>query len=141
MKIKGILFDKEAIIKWEEIPFIIANMKGIGIIMGVLTEDSCDETEKFLDTIGLGKYINYISSSDDYAPKKPNPMRIWSFCDKYGFKPGEVMVVGTTQSDIDFAKNADAVAVGVNFKDKPRNTFLNADYVVEKKSDILDYIM
>ena len=141
MKIKGILFDKDAVIKWEEIPLIIANMKAIGIIMGVVTDENADATESFLQSIGLDKYISHISASDGIMPPKPNPMRIWNFCDKYGFKPSEVMVVGTTQTDIDFAKKADAIAVGVNFAGKPKKTFLDADYVVEKKSDILDYII
>ena len=91
------------------------------IVMGVATSDDYESTKVCIQQIGIDEYIDFIGTGDRYN-KKPDPEVFNVFCEQFGIKPEEVLVVGDTICDMKlsiYSKSAGGVGVlsGVGSKD------------------------
>ena len=125
----------------QNLPLVLSSLKNEGITIGVVTNDDRSSTEKCLSELGISNYFDFLSTYDNALPAKPQPARLWDFCDRYGFKPSEVIMVGDTVNDMQFAKNAGATAVGIS-ADSGNRMILErkADYVIENISELFSFI-
>lgn len=120
---------------------VLSGLKSEGMTIGIVTNDARASTEKCLNQLGIVNYFDFLSTYDSVLPAKPNPARLWDFCDQYGFKPSEVIMVGDTLNDMIFANNAGATAVGISADGRNRMILeRRADYVIENISELLSLI-
>jgi phosphoglycolate phosphatase len=86
----------------------IARLAGAGIKLGVATSDTSDAARYALKTLGYSSHFSFIGGSDTVASPKPDPEMARHFCETIGAKPGEIAMVGDTEIDMMFARNAGA---------------------------------
>ncbi|APY09908.1 HAD family hydrolase [Seonamhaeicola sp. S2-3] len=98
-------------------------------------------TKKVANAI-LPKYFHQVLGLTTEALKKPNPAKALNLINNLGLKPEEVIFVGDSNIDIQTAKNANMLAVGVSwgFRDKQELTNEGADYILDKPIELLDIL-
>lgn len=96
-----------------DLKLLLSELTDRGFALGVATADDYETTILCLKKLQVEKYFGFIGTSDRYE-KKPNPSMLEAFCEQFQLKPEEVVVVGDTNVDLTFAKNAAAgLAIGV----------------------------
>ncbi len=93
---------------------IFSDIKEEGIKTAVVTTDNPQITERCLKELGIYEYIDRIYADDGVHPTKPNPYYMKCFCKEFGFKTSEVMMVGDSLLDMEFAKKSKAIGFGVS---------------------------
>ncbi len=115
-------------------------LKGLrdrGIKLAVVTTDDPYATGKSLDALGITEHFDRIYTADGIRPPKPDPQCIYEFCNDEGLKPEELLMVGDTLTDMNFAKNGGIKAIGVAKNETNKNILLTmTDKVVEDISKI-----
>lgn len=86
-------------------------LENAGYKVAIATTNSRDITELTLRELGIYELIDFIASSDEY-PKKPDPFIIDEFAERFQFRRENIVVVGDTITDMEFAKNA-GMGIGV----------------------------
>lgn len=90
----------------------------------------------------LPNYFDPILGLKIEAHKKPNPKVVLEICKTLNVLPEETIYVGDTGIDIQTAKNANMLAVGVpwGFRDKQDLIDSNADVILEHPKDLLELL-
>ncbi|MBQ7348718.1 MAG: HAD-IA family hydrolase, partial [Clostridia bacterium] len=96
-----------------------------GIKLAVVTADDAFTTEKCLKALGIDDMFDVVYTDDGTHPNKPDPYCIEDFCAKYGLSKGQVVMVGDSLTDVNFAKNGGVKFVGVA-KGEKNTAFLSA---------------
>jgi phosphoglycolate phosphatase len=83
-----------------------------------------------------------ISGAKPDFPKKPDPFLALEILKNFGIKSEECIFIGDTQTDIETAIGAGMFPIGVLWGFRDRDTLLEAGakLIVEKPSEILDFI-
>ena len=97
----------------EDLQGVLKQLVDAGLTLAVATSDTPDMTEKCLDALGISEYFSAIYSDDGVSPCKPDPYFAERFCQDFGFDKSEVVMVGDTMTDMNFAKNAGIRVVGI----------------------------
>lgn len=94
--------------------------------------------EKTLAPIKFG----YISGDEPNQPRKPNPTRALEGAKKFSVAPEDVAYFGDTTVDIQTAKNAGFLAVGVTWGFRPLSELIDsgAEIIVDNPQEILTRI-
>ena len=92
---------------------ILAELVGLGYVMGVATHDSTAASKAGLAALGMADYLPHIFGYDAVANRKPAPDLVHLFCGATGLSPVDVAVVGDNVHDLVMARSAGAVAIGV----------------------------
>lgn len=108
------------------------------IIVGLATADTRQTAVKCLDRLGIISFFSYIGSDDGRLKPKPSSDIIEDFKNKFGINSDEIMVVGDTVTDMQFAKNGGAVAVGVlSGVGKEEELKKNADFILDNAEQLI----
>ncbi len=97
----------------ENIKGLLEELKRRGMSIFLVTTDCSEITEKCLDELGIKEYFDEVYTDDGVLPSKPDPYYINEIIKKYGFNRNELLMVGDTVTDMEFAKNGKISAVGV----------------------------
>lgn len=84
-----------------------------GIRIFLVTTDCREITESCLDELKIRKYFDEIYTDDNGRHSKPDPYYIDVIVKKYGMDKEELVMVGDTATDMEFARNGGIRAVGV----------------------------
>ena len=109
----------------ENIAGVISNLKEKGIKLAVVTADDTFTTKKCLTALGIDDMFDVIYTDDGTHPNKPDPYCIEDFCVKFGLNKEQVVMVGDSLTDVNFAKNGCIKFVGVA-KGQLNTAFLSA---------------
>lgn len=107
---------------------LLTRLKEHGYRIGVITSDTAESCEVFLEHMGLTPLVEFIATRDHGMKRKPHPEAFRAFCTKTGLSPTQVAVVGDTDTDMLFARRAKAgytVAVLTGSNDLPVLTRLS----------------
>jgi len=88
-------------------------LAAMDIAMGVATNDATVAARGAIASLGLDRYLPHIFGYDSVARPKPAPDIVFAFADAVGLAPREIAVVGDNRVDLEMARSAGAVAVGV----------------------------
>jgi phosphoglycolate phosphatase len=111
---------------------VIAELKQMGLIIGVATNDSEASARRQIAALGLLEHIDFIVGYDSGHGAKPEPGMIHAFAERLGIAVDEVAMVGDTLHDLDAARAAGAVAIAVLSGPAERDALApRADYVLE----------
>lgn len=122
MSIKAIVFDKDGtLMKFEDFWIPVA--------------------QQFLNKLKIADYFDEVFTFDGIHPAKPNPHYVKTICRKYNLAPSEIIMVGDTLIDMDFAKNSNVTTVGVAEKDNDKKYLKQyTKYVLSNVSEIADFL-
>ena len=120
---------------------VFSKLKKLGLILAVVTTDDPYDTKLCLEKLGIIDFFDEIYTDDGIMPPKPDPYCLNAFCEKYGIAKNEVIMVGDTLNDVNFAKRGNVKIIGVA-KSKNNRDILSksADLVMNDISQILDYL-
>jgi phosphoglycolate phosphatase-like HAD superfamily hydrolase len=97
-----------------ELKGLFAHLRALGVKTGLVTCDTQAAADYAVDRLALRGWIDFVEGAP-LAEGRPKPHRdpARRFCAQTGVDAGEFAVVGDSMTDMLFAKNAGAVAVGV----------------------------
>ena len=83
--------------------------------MAVLTNKPARISVRILKALGLEKYFRAIYGGNSFESKKPDPFGAVTILREFGLTPGESMIVGDSEVDVQTARNAGTLAAAVNY--------------------------
>ena len=81
-------------------------------LLGVATGKSRRGMKALFDRLGLHTYFTTVQTADTH-PSKPHPSMLNAALAEAGVEPGHAVMVGDTAYDIEMARNAGVMAIGV----------------------------
>jgi phosphoglycolate phosphatase len=86
-----------------------------GMPMAVLTNKPVRVSRDIVAGLGLGDYFRVVYGGNSFERKKPDPMGVEAILREFGAAPGQVMIVGDSEIDVQTARNAAIWACGVTY--------------------------
>jgi phosphoglycolate phosphatase len=83
--------------------------------MAVLTNKPVRISVRILEAMGLAKYFRAIYGGNSFETKKPDPLGARTILRELGAEPGEALLVGDSEVDVQTARNAGTLAAAVNY--------------------------
>ena len=83
--------------------------------MAVLTNKPARISVRILDALGLSKYFRVIYGGNSFETKKPDPLGANTILGELGAAPGEAILIGDSEVDVQTARNAGMLAAAVNY--------------------------
>jgi len=83
--------------------------------MAVLTNKPVRISVRILDELGLSQYFRAIYGGNSFETKKPDPLGARTILRELGAAPGEALLVGDSEVDVQTARNAGTLAAAVNY--------------------------
>ena len=120
----------------------LAALEAKKIPLGICTNKqnfaAVEIAEKILSPIKF----SYVSGDEPNLPRKPDPTRALGIAEKFSVAPEKVAYFGDTAIDIQTAKNAGFLAVGVTWGFRPRSELVEsgAKIIVDHPREILEQI-
>ena len=94
-------------------PEVLARLAGAGFALGVATNDATAAASAAMGALGLADRLPHVFGYDSVPRPKPAPDSVFAFASACGVRPHEVVVVGDNRHDMEMARAAGAMAVGV----------------------------
>jgi len=105
-------FQSEASQLFEGVREMLATLKQQQLLLGVATGKARRGLERVLDETDLAACFHATRCSDE-APSKPHPGMLLDIMAKLEVSPGETLMVGDTEYDMEMATNAGAAKIAV----------------------------
>ena len=99
---------------------VLERLRAYGIRLFLVTTDEENITRRCLENLGITDLFDRICTDDGIAPSKPDPHYINMIIREYCLDPDELIMVGDTLTDIEFAKNGGIKAVGIAASDEDK---------------------
>jgi phosphoglycolate phosphatase len=93
----------------------LAQLQRQDLPMAVLTNKPARISVRILEALGLANYFRAIYGGNSFETKKPDPLGAKTILGELGAAPGETMVIGDSEVDIQTARNAGTLAAAVNY--------------------------
>ncbi|MBP3361157.1 MAG: HAD family hydrolase [Clostridia bacterium] len=105
------------------------------------TTDDMFLTRKCLKKLGILEYFDDIYTDDGIHKCKPDPYYINLIVHNYNVKQDELVMVGDTMTDINFAHNGNIKAIGVASNEADKNTLkTDAEVVIDNISQLAEVL-
>ncbi|MEI6092860.1 MAG: HAD-IA family hydrolase [bacterium] len=122
----------------------IKQLHNIGIKLAVATAKHSDCAILELKTVGIDNLFLSIRGTDNGVPSKPDPKMLLDICSQFSLKPEEVLMVGDTDRDVMFGKNAGCSTCVVSHGNWPKERFIKEnimpDFFLDKFDDLLNHV-
>ncbi|HXY01225.1 MAG TPA: HAD-IA family hydrolase [Candidatus Limnocylindrales bacterium] len=93
--------------------------EGLRVLAGrplvVLTNKPTSLSAEVLESLGLAHFFHGIYGGDCFEKKKPDPSGALAILQELGVSPAESAMVGDSDVDVQTARNADMLAIGVTY--------------------------
>lgn len=117
--------------------------KGLKLAVATAKHSFCAKAE--LEVTKVDHYFDTIRGTDEGMPSKPDPELLFEICQKFKLKPSEVLMVGDTDRDVLFARNAGAISCSVTYGNWSKEMFISnkiePDFYIEKFSQVLEHVV
>ena len=112
------------------------------ILLGICTNKQHFAAVAIAEKILAPIKFSYVSGDEPNLPRKPDPTRALAAAEKFFVAPEEVAYFGDTAVDMETAKNAGFLAVGVTWGFRPRSELESsgAQIIVDHPREILQQI-
>ena len=119
----------------------LTRLKDRGILLGVVTSKSHQNSEHCLKALGLDNLINYFVAFDDVVNKKPDPEGILLAMSHFSIKnKRKVLYIGDNKSDFLAGKNAGVDVALVTYGPRKIDTSLTPTYWIDDFLEVEDII-
>ncbi len=92
---------------------VLLDLRARGLILGLVTSDDDTLTDFCLSELNIFDLFDCIRTDNGTCPPKPAPDHMQAFCRQFRLSPDEVLMVGDTMTDLQFALNSGAHPIGV----------------------------
>ncbi|MCC2684739.1 MAG: hypothetical protein K0R75_1638 [Paenibacillaceae bacterium] len=118
-------------------PDVIPMLKNQGFHVGILTSDSYRRTKACMEQSGVVGILDFLITPEQVERGKPEPDMVHKACSMLGIEPSGMVVVGDSVVDMQMAKKAGAVAVGLVTHEGSRQALSqDADFLIESLREI-----
>jgi phosphoglycolate phosphatase len=93
---------------------VLKSLAEAGYLLAVATGKGRAGLDKVLEETGLGGYFHATRCSDETF-SKPHPLMLEQLMDELGAEPGETLMIGDTEYDMQMAGNARTSALAVSY--------------------------
>jgi phosphoglycolate phosphatase len=123
------------------VPETLKEFRRQEVPMAVLTNKPVRISVRILEALGLAEYFRVVYGGNSFETKKPDPFGANTILREFGAAARETAIVGDSEVDVQTARNADTIAVAVNygFGVHDRAQF-PADIYLEKISDLIPLV-
>jgi len=83
--------------------------------MAILTNKPVRISVRILEALGLAKYFRTIYGGNSFETKKPHPLGAQTILSEFSASPGEAILIGDSEVDVQTARNAGTLAASVNY--------------------------
>ncbi|MXU63850.1 HAD family hydrolase [Oceanomicrobium pacificus] len=112
-----------------------------GLPCGLATNDAEAPARAQLDVLGLLPAFTFIAGYDSGFGAKPEPGQLLAFADLIGHAPNGIAMIGDSTHDLEAARAAGMIAVGVLTGPSPRAELApHADLLVDSIADLPDWL-
>jgi len=109
-------YEKHSLEATRAYPGVVEGLQALGDHpMAVLTNKPLKMSVEILEGLGLLKFFRVVYGGDSFATKKPNPAGAQVALNVLNSRPQEAALVGDSDVDIQTARNAGTMAIGVNY--------------------------
>ena len=140
-------FYEEVCAKRQEYPVftdmkkLMSKLHQMGIRIGLATTDEYESTKVCMEKIGISKWISFYGTAGLGYPEKPDGELIVMAAKEWGIQSEEVAVIGDTPNDMRFARNGNAVGIGVlSGTGKREDLEPLAHYVIHSVDELLNLL-
>ena len=121
---------------------LLAALEEKKIPLGICTNKQHFAAIEIAEKILAPIKFSYVSGDEPLSPRKPDPTRALAAAEKFSVAPENVAYFGDTAVDMETAKNAGFLAVGVTWGFRPRSELENsgAQIIVDHPREILQQI-
>ncbi|MBR8832333.1 MAG: Phosphoglycolate phosphatase [Chroococcopsis gigantea SAG 12.99] len=108
-----------------------------GLRLGIVSADTTPNIGEFINTHELSPYIK-VAIGSDRGKIKPDQALFEEACQILGVRPGRVLMVGDSETDIEMGKKAGAAGViGIVGSDSPGRNLEGADIIIRGLQEII----
>ena len=116
---------------------VFAELRAMGLRLGVATNDSERSARRQIEALGVGDLVEFVAGYDSGHGGKPDPGMALAFARFLAAEPSQIVMVGDSRHDLDCARAAGAIAVAVLSGPAARGTLEpHADFVLEHIGDL-----
>jgi phosphoglycolate phosphatase len=112
-------------------------LKRKGVTLAVATNMIKRHLDAFFSMFSIGEYFGGICTASDVNKGKPDPDQMECILKKVRAKKGEILMVGDSETDVEFAKNS---GVRIALLDAPWNRALKPDYRLKNLRELLEIV-
>ena len=124
-----------------DLPALTARLRGLGLTLGVATNDAEESALRHLSDAGIGEDFAFIAGYDSGHGSKPAPGQLLAFCAVTGLDPAACAMIGDSTHDLTAGRAAGMVTVGVLTGPALRAELTPlADVVLDSVADLPDWL-
>lgn len=118
---------------------LLQKLKNSGIQIGVVS-NKMDEATKEACRYYFDGYIDVAIGDNPTRRRKPAPDNVYEALMQLGAEKQSTLFVGDSNIDVQTAKNADLVCIGVTWGYRSRNVLISqgADFIIDRPEELLD---
>lgn len=126
---------------YEGIRELLIELKKLNVKIGVLSNKPHYFTLKYIEHYFKEFAFDEVHGQKEEVPKKPSPTGAIFIAESFKINPKNIYFIGDTDVDMQTAKNANMIAIGVKWGFREVNELLEngADFIVEKPIEILNF--
>lgn len=122
---------------------LLAGLEKKDYKIGILSNKPHEFTIQYINNLFSKYKIEEIHGQKEEIPKKPNPIAAINIAKKFEIPCEEIYFVGDTMVDMQTAKNAGMIAVGVlwGFRDEKELRDNGADFIVSSPKELFNLLI
>ncbi|MCD6590630.1 MAG: HAD family hydrolase [Candidatus Aenigmarchaeota archaeon] len=113
-------------------------LKDNGVKIALATNTVSGPPQKFLKHLGVYEYFDKICTVSDVEKGKPEPDEMICIIKSLNINPDEILVVGDSETDVEFAKNS---GCKICILDAKWNKNITSDYRVKNMKELVDIVL
>ncbi|AWB45657.1 haloacid dehalogenase [Paenibacillus sp. CAA11] len=115
---------------------LLQTCKRLGIPLGVVTADRTSEAADHLAWLGISAFFSTVVGHDRVSLGKPDPQMLELACSELGVAPGQVLMIGDTDGDMQMGRQGGA-ALSVGYApDGDSGHLIHADFIIHHYADL-----
>ena len=118
---------------------ILLDLKSYGVKIGVVS-NKFDSAVKDLCKKYFGDLVDVAIGQADNVPKKPAPDAVFKAMKELNAEKSTTVYVGDSDVDVETAKNANLVSIGVTWGFRSRKDLEGADFIIDNPCDIVNIV-
>ena len=121
---------------------MLNELKKRNIPMGICTNKHQSAAEDIVNAMFPADTFQSIMGDQKGLPRKPDPKKVLMIAEKFGVQPEEVAYFGDTSVDMDTAKNAGFLAIGVLWGFRPKEELVEhgAEVLLEQPDELFEKV-
>ncbi len=120
------------------VPELVERLRRAGVKLAVLSNKPHDMTVRVVEVFWNDDVFDRVYGYVEEGYRKPSPFHLHRICRELDVSPADTWLIGDTPTDVETARAAGAVAVGVAWGFRTRDDLLaaGADYIVDEPREL-----